>query len=184
MSRKSLVVSSLLIVSFVASIAFCDEKGSCEQFSSTGSLTTQVCGDKTTINFLDLPVAGKSQKKENESKMPIEWSDFFSGLPEGGTYVIRDTESWKNLWVRVRDGEAPQVDFSKQMVLAAFLGMKPTGGYAIRISRIEKSKKEWRVFIQESRPPKGAFVIQAFTSPYHIKVVERTDLPVGFKKTK
>lgn len=114
----------------------------------------------------------------------MEWSDIFGGLPEGGTFVIRDSESWKNLWARLKEGEPPAVDFDKNIAVAAFLGMKPTGGYSLQMTKVEKSKSKWVIRVQQSKPPKGAFTIQAFTSPYHIKLIDRTDLPVEFKVLK
>jgi|GEM_PF-1558617 len=127
-----------------------------------------------------ISVAPKEQKKENK-KVLTEWSAIFGGIPEGGTHVIRDTESWKNLWVRMQEGEPPQVDFSKHIAVAVFMGMKPTGGYAVKITKVEKSKSKWTVYVEERHPSKGGMVIEAFTTPYHIKLIDRTDLPVEFK---
>ena len=101
-----------------------------------------------------------------------------------GQYVIRDSETWKNIWLRVRDSEIPIVDFEKKMVLAAFLGVRSTGGYSVKIEGIGKRKNKIVVAVREAKPPKNAMVIQAITSPYHIKVVDRSALPVEFKIVK
>ena len=122
------------------------------------------------------------EEKKESTVEKMEWKEHFGGLPEGGTHVIRDSESWKNLWVRISEDQVPAIDFEKKMALAVFLGMKPTGGHSMHIEKIEKKKKKILVWIRQANPPKNAFVIQAFTSPYHIKVIDRSDLPVEFRK--
>ncbi len=128
-------------------------------------------------------IAQAAQKKDNASEI-MEWREAFGGLPESGQYVIRDSETWKNIWLRVRDSEIPIVDFEKKMVLAAFLGVRSTGGYSVKIEGIGKRKNKIVVAVREAKPPKNAMVIQAITSPYHIKVVDRSALPVEFKIVK
>ncbi|MBI4668925.1 MAG: protease complex subunit PrcB family protein [Elusimicrobia bacterium] len=114
----------------------------------------------------------------------MEWKEMMGGPEEPGQMVMRDSETWKNLWSKFGVEKAPAVDFEKQMAVAVFLGMKATGGFALEITKIEKKKKKLIIWLKETKPSSGAFVIQAFTSPYHIKIINRCDLPVEFKYQK
>lgn len=104
------------------------------------------------------------------------------GLPESTQLVVRDEQAWGALWLRLSGQEPPPVDFSRWEAVGVFMGVKPTGGYGITIDEIRRTKKTRLVFYKEQTPRRGYFVIQAFTSPYHIKLIERSDLSVAFKK--
>ncbi|MBI4062669.1 MAG: protease complex subunit PrcB family protein [Elusimicrobia bacterium] len=110
-----------------------------------------------------------------------EWQGQMSAITESGAMVIKDTESWQAFWVQTGQGNAPAVDFERYMVVAAFLGSKPTGGYAVSIEKIEKKKRKIMISVKTTKPTNNSFVIQAFTSPYHIKIIERSAWPVEFK---
>jgi len=68
------------------------------------------------------------------------------------------------------------------MIVAVFLGEKPTGGYKVEITAIEedRGKGRLRVVVRERKPPAGAMVIQALTQPYHIVRVKKIDLTTTF----
>ncbi|MBI4368971.1 MAG: protease complex subunit PrcB family protein [Elusimicrobia bacterium] len=133
-------------------------------------------------SFAASKVAGSEQKSDNV-KAVMEWKEVMGGLAEGGFHVIKDSQAWSDLWSRVRQDPTPEIDFTKNMVVAVFMGIKPMGGYAIEIVKIVKDKKKWVIHVYErNRGAQGGFVIQAFTSPYHMKVIDRTDLAVEFKK--
>jgi hypothetical protein len=58
------------------------------------------------------------------------------------------------------------IDFKKQAVIAAFAGMKNTGGYSIQIAELNG-----RTDIVLKSPPKDAMVTQAITYPYKVAVL-------------
>jgi monoamine oxidase len=62
----------------------------------------------------------------------------------------------------------PPVDFSKQAVVAVFLGSRTTAGYSVSIERIEPHEDGVRVVYQEGRPAPGDMTAQVMTSPFHI----------------
>ena len=128
-------------------------------------------------------IAPSQQMKDNKSVTPAEWSEVFGGPPESGELVIRDAQAWKALWETLGSAEAPEADFGKQMALAVFLGLKPTGGYSVRFEKVETGKKEIRVRYA-AKEPGGAIVIQALTAPYAIRLVERSELPVVFERVR
>lgn len=127
--------------------------------------------------------ARASKIQDNMKMADMEWAETFGGPAQAGTEIIRDSESWKNLWSRLGQPNPPAADFSKVMGVAVFMGSKPTGGYSARVEKVEKKKKQLLIYVRETAP-NGGFVIQAFTSPYCVKLIERSELPVVFKKIK
>lgn len=109
----------------------------------------------------------------------------YSSHPEREQYAIRNEEEWETLWNRVYKGrspipERPDVDFAKEMVIAVFMGEKPTGGYSIEIERIVEREETWEVHVQETAPGPNDGVIEALTQPYHMVRTPRTEKEVTF----
>ena len=109
-----------------------------------------------------------------------------SGDQEPAQLVLRSQEAWRQVWERheallIHAPEQPPVDFHKEMVLAVFLGQRPTGGFAIEIKAVDTRADALHVLVEETSPPPEAMVTQAFTSPYHIVRLKRVALPVQFE---
>jgi len=116
-----------------------------------------------------------------------EWKGNHCGITEQKHMVITDPKDWAELWKRVHRGkipipEVPTIDFNKNMVLAVFMGQKPTSGYAIQITEISRTNGEVVVKVKEVTPPKGAILLQVLTQPFHIVVVPKVEGKVGFVK--
>ncbi len=116
-----------------------------------------------------------------------EWKGDHCGITEQKHMVITDPKDWAELWKRVHRGkipipEVPTIDFSKNMVLAVFMGQKPTSGYAIQITEISRTNGEVVVKVKEVTPPKGAILLQVLTQPFHIVVVPKVEAQVRFVK--
>lgn len=68
------------------------------------------------------------------------------------------------------------VDFESQMIVAAFMGEKPTAGYVVGFeenARLKGDMLEIEVFMVT--PPPDAFVAQVITRPYAIAAIDRGD---------
>lgn len=100
------------------------------------------------------------------------------------TGVIRDQTNWEQFWLRHSGGKtpAPIVDFGKEMVVAVYLGGRPTGGYAVKVVKIEETAKNLVVNYEEQRPGARCFVTQATTSPFQIVRLPRAEKDVVFIK--
>lgn len=87
-----------------------------------------------------------------------------------GTEVVQSTAAWDTLWSAHNGSsdEQPEVDFSRQSVLAVFAGEKPTGGYSIRITGIQQQGSSLVVSYSETSPGPDAMVTQVITSPAHL----------------
>lgn len=109
-----------------------------------------------------------------------------SGVMAGGLHVLRDRDSFEELWrehmkLNLPVPSPPEIDFEVSMVVAAFAGQKPTGGYSLRIEEVARipasdaSPSQIIVRTSETVPDEGAAVTQMLTSPFHMVRVARTD---------
>jgi len=67
---------------------------------------------------------------------------------------------------RVPRPAPPELDFDRQSVAAFFWGLKRSGGYAIEVQSVNMRGDVLEVRLVLHRPPPGAIVTQALTSPY------------------
>ena len=88
--------------------------------------------------------------------------------------TVRSAADWETLW-RLHAGERarPAVDFGKEMVVAVFLGSRPTAGFSIEIVGTRAEGAAVIVQYREARPPAGGIVAQILTSAYHIVAMPR-----------
>ncbi|NHZ96854.1 hypothetical protein [Massilia sp. CCM 8734] len=97
--------------------------------------------------------------------------------------VIKDAQAWAALWKRhIQAAALPEIDFSKQMVVAAFLGGKPDGSYGLAIGGVERVAGKLRVTLVESAPGRynRSLTTTSLTNPVQFVVLERSDEPVEF----
>lgn len=108
-----------------------------------------------------------------------------SGYHEEDYLVIRDAMEWMDVWEKHSRAMMPasylEIDFSKDMVICAFMGERRTTGYSISIERIYPEDEKLYVLVAKHNPPPNAIVGQAITYPYIIVRLERLDLEVVFK---
>ena len=108
-----------------------------------------------------------------------------SGVGQPTQIVVRSQHDWAALWSRhmrtpIAPPPPPSVDFSRDMVVGLFMGERPTGGYAIEITRIERTDQGLSVHYRTSLPDPSAIQTQALTQPFHLVTVPRVDDPVTF----
>ena len=113
----------------------------------------------------------------------------FSGIKEARQEVIRDPVAWEKLWKQHSASASsaekiPAVDFASEIVIAATMGTKRTGGYTIEIIRVEPAEKSLKIFVKQTSPPPGALTIQALTAPFHFVAVPKSDLKPEFVEAK
>lgn len=110
-----------------------------------------------------------------------------SGIVDRSLLAIRTPEEWQQLWQRHSTTLAPPpampvIDFSREMVIAVFLGSRRTGGFGIEILRVERKGEKLQVFYREVSPPVGAMVPQVLTQPYHMIQLPRVDGEIVFQR--
>ena len=95
--------------------------------------------------------------------------------------VIRSASQWKSLSRDLGPNAKPApVDFTKSTVIGVFLGTRPTGGFSVEITGIERQGKELIVTWLEKKPGRDDMVTQVLTSPYHLVTIDKFDGPVKF----
>jgi hypothetical protein len=107
-----------------------------------------------------------------------------SGIEGRREVTITGPDGWIALWAEHTRGASPPtppplVDFSREVVIAIFLGTRPSGGFSVAIRRIEPGDGGLTVYFREGRPAKDALVSQALTQPFHIVKVKVTQITAG-----
>jgi RNA polymerase sigma factor (sigma-70 family) len=130
--------------------------------------------------------AAERPQAPKEVKLEQQWRGQQATQEKPLRTAVRTKEEWEKVW-KVAEGNvipmppAPKVDFERQMVLAAFMGRKPTGGHAITITRVVRTDKGLTAYVRETVPGPGDIVTDALTSPYHFVVVPADKGPVTFE---
>ncbi len=127
--------------------------------------------------------AGGGSAVEDKPLTDGFWSGDYAGGNEG-TRTIEDAKSWAALWRTLSTAPRPAVDFTRSRVVAVFLGARPTGGYAVEFADVLPTPRRVVVRWREQVPEPGQSPSDGATSPYALKVIPRSDLPVRFEKVR
>jgi uncharacterized lipoprotein YajG len=103
--------------------------------------------------------------------------------------VVRDQQSWQSLWSQMTANQSPgpqlaAVDFTKDMVLVAGAGTRPSGGYSISITDATGSAGAVTVNVTITSPGSNCVVTAVVTSPVDVATIARQDGAVGFAVTR
>ncbi|HEX7004454.1 MAG TPA: protease complex subunit PrcB family protein [Trueperaceae bacterium] len=93
------------------------------------------------------------------------------GFEQQSFFLVRDQATLLSLWNRAHGSQlqvppVPDADFSRETVVALFLGTKPTGGYAIEVERVSLVDGDLFIDVAIREPGAGAITTQAITSPW------------------
>lgn len=103
-----------------------------------------------------------------------------STISKRANYVIRSDGELRELWKMLDAGGMPPViDFSKNIVVAVFVGQESTGGYSISVSRVADSASARTVSITLTKPGGSCILPQVLTAPYQIVELASTSLPLS-----
>jgi hypothetical protein len=151
-------------------------------------------GHEKTVKTAMLSVAAikAAEAKARADVMPAPLEGSHSGISEELTRVVDSPSAWRELWIRhqskaERVPPLPDIDFSKDQVLAIFAGQKPTGGYKVQI--VAMTETPWNgkaarvVKYRVQGPPKNALTTQVITEPFVFKVVPRFPGATFFEKS-
>jgi len=105
-----------------------------------------------------------------------------TNIHERRNVVVRDEAAWAALWTEHAGADValPKVDFSKQMVIAAFRGAMPSTCHNSGIASVGFKDGVLRVGIVDSEPAPGVACGMMIVYPAHLVIVNRTDAPVEF----
>lgn len=118
----------------------------------------------------DKPAPPASEKeKPASSELKALAEGFHSSIIHPFVAVVRDADTYAQL--TKLDGNLPTLDadfFEANIVIAAFLGERNTGGYAVEIT----SEVNGQIHVTEKKPGKGAMVSEIITAPFKIVALE------------
>jgi len=128
------------------------------------------------------PVSAVKKEKPvlmSQVKLSVLAEGSYGKIEKPFVYVARNKEAYAELQKMIENLPA-DVDFSKNAVVAAFLGTKPTGGYGVVISgdTLNDQYTGTSLRISALNPAPGRIVTDALTSPFTIVLV-----PVEEEKT-
>lgn len=108
-----------------------------------------------------------------------------AGIRERSRVVIRAQDEWTEFWGRLYGNRlpppaAPDVDFDQQMVIAATMGERPTGGHAIAIESVTVDGGTIRATVVETSPGPTCITTQALTAPAVAVSIETSEGDVEF----
>ncbi len=130
-----------------------------------------------------LPLSPMSQAQTPPPAVRTVVKGPMSGIDAPRQATVRSAAEWSALW-KTHDpsGQLPAVDFSREMVVAVFLGSRPTGGYGVEIVRAVGNSGTLVVEYVETAPSRDAITAQILTAPYHLAAIPKHDGEVRFQK--
>lgn len=148
----SVVISFSLIGCASAQI----KKGKTDEKSKTK--TTKTINKTANDKPIDKPMS-------NDIKVLTEGAH--SKIEQPFVFVARSNDTYAQLQ-NLAENLPPvlEIDFSTTAVVAAFAGMKNTGGYSVSIK-----SAAGKVLIETLNPPKDAMVTQVITAPFKVALV-------------
>lgn len=111
----------------------------------------------------------------------------YSAIEYALTAVYHTRKDFEVFWGRHNSNSyprtnAPDVDFSSQMVAVVFIGTKRSGGYNVEVISVDEDEEidELVVNVIMREPSPDDMVTMALTQPYHIISLEASEKNVAF----
>ena len=112
-----------------------------------------------------------------------------SGFEESAQRVVSDRSQWERDWRQLHGGleagGAPAVDFARDVVVLVAMGMRNSGGHAVRIDGVSPSGTDLIVHVTLVSPGASCMTTQEITQPAEavrvrkpagrVRVVTRTE---------
>lgn len=163
---------SLIILALVATTVFLAVK----------KLNSEEKSSETTA---DTPQNIETGKELEITSVSIKSDGAASKLLEKRYSAIKTKEDFTALLAELDQHSLPQdridaIDFSKEMVVIANFGQKPSGGYEIEIKKVSENEKNVLVNVTETTPGENCMTTSILTSPFHLVTVPRSDKEITF----
>jgi hypothetical protein len=118
----------------------------------------------------------------------LTWETLASGAQATGVTsarfeLISNRQQLVSFWSRVHASQlqpppVPDVDFSRETLVAIYQGQKASGGYSVQARRVAVEQGELYVDVEFVEPAPGAMTTTALTSPWTLVRVLRAGYPV------
>ncbi len=97
-----------------------------------------------------------------------------SNVDDAKQVLVRSEAEWTKLWSQhAPDHPRPKVDFSKEMVVAVFMGSRPSAGFSTTITSATAAKGALIVRYTETKPGPSSVSAQILTFPYHLVAIPK-----------
>ena len=111
----------------------------------------------------------------------------FSGFSDSARIVVRDSTAWGETWRTIHrpfipPPPIPSVDFSREMVLVAALGARPSEGYEIVFENVREDTSGIEVDVRVTEPARGCPVAAAMTQPVDLARIAASGRAVRFRQ--
>jgi hypothetical protein len=125
---------------------------------------------------VDLPVQPLPQAEQMR---------FQSGMATPQRLVIRDPASWATVWPQIVGPHrpilpVPPVDFTRDVVVIAAMGTRPTGSYSIDVEDVRLYPDEASISVREQSPGARCIVTDVVTAPIAVVLVPSFAGPATF----
>jgi hypothetical protein len=98
-----------------------------------------------------------------------------TGISEARRLVIRDANAWAEFWSELGVGGRPEVDFTRDLVVAVAAGQQPTGGHEIAVDQVTNRNGELTISVVEITPGPNCMTTSALTQPVDVVVLPAVD---------
>lgn len=110
----------------------------------------------------------------------------FSAVDQPQRLAVRDAGTLAKLWpawwsTMSHPPPIPDVDFSREMLVVAALGAKPSSGFDVVLDSASARGDHLTVYVRTTSPPPGSAVLTVITRPIDIARVRRTSGAVVFQ---
>jgi hypothetical protein len=128
-----------------------------------------------------------SNQGEEESIIQFEviHGGAYASVSEKKQVMVTNNDDYQKLMSEVYANldqmpRIPEVDFTKNDVVAVFMGAKNTGGYSINVDKVIKRTDAVTVSVYETSPGSKCILTQSVTQPYEIVKVPKLNQKVKF----
>jgi hypothetical protein len=141
--------------------------------SLTGCASAQIKKGKTeksktqTTKTIEKTANDKTNDKLMSNDIKVLAEGAYSKVEQPFVFTARSNETYAQLQNFVENlPPVLEIDFSKNAVVAAFAGMKNSGGYSVSIK-----SSAGKISIDTVNPPKDAMVTQVITAPFKVALI-------------
>lgn len=113
----------------------------------------------------------------------VEWKGVDSGIKKFKTYIIRSPEELQDLWaLHAPDAQVSVVDFEHYLVVGITSGLTHEKGQGMELMGTRDTTDALIIYYREAADLFRKSPTMATYTPYHFKVIPKTNLPIQFQK--
>lgn len=111
----------------------------------------------------------------------------FSGFTDSVRLVVRDSATWRETWRTINQPfipppPVPPIDFTRDMIVVAALGARPSEGYEIVVENVREDSSGIEVALRVTEPARGCPVAAVMTQPVDLARVSASARRVRFRQ--